>query len=66
MGELLKGVRPRGTDSAKVMTVIVTESVRGRGTEDDILRKVVEVWTFDGVKIAEYDSVLDTDEYHKV
>ena len=28
-------VRPRGTDSAKLMVVIVTESLKGCGTEDD-------------------------------
>ena len=31
----IKSVRPRGTDSAKVIQVIVTKSLEGIGTEED-------------------------------
>lgn len=30
--------RPRGTDKARVIQVIETNSIRGRGTEDDPVR----------------------------
>lgn len=48
-------VRPRGTDSAKVIQVIVTESVRGEGTEEDQCRIVKQYWDFEGNLLAERD-----------
>ena len=42
-------VRPRGTDSAKLMVVIVTESLKGCGTEDD---PVKQYWSIDGELLA--------------
>ena len=53
----IKTARPRGTDSAKVISVIVTESVRGYGTEDDLSRMVTQYWDFDGTLLAESDPV---------
>ena len=53
-------VRPRGVDRAKVMTVIVTESLRGFGTNDDVNRRVREIWSFSGEKLAEHDPILRT------
>ena len=53
----IKTVRPRGTDSAKVISVIVTESVRGYGIEDDLCRTVTQYWDFDGTLLAENDPV---------
>lgn len=50
-------VRPRGTDSAKVIQVIVTESLRGDGTYDDLSRVVTQYWDFDGNLLAEHDPV---------
>lgn len=35
-------VRPNGTDSAKVIQVIETKSNRGKGTQDDLSRQVVQ------------------------
>ena len=49
--------RPRGTDSAKVIQVIVTESLRGVGTRDDLSRLVTQYWDFDGNLLAEHDPV---------
>ena len=40
-------VRPRGTDSAKLMVVIVTESLKGCGTE-----VVKQYWSIDGELLA--------------
>ena len=47
-----KTVRPRGTDSAKVIQVIVTESLVGRGTDDDPCYTQKRYWSFDGELIA--------------
>ena len=49
--------RPRGTDSAKIVPVIVTESLRGIGTENDPVRIVKQYWSFDGELLAENDPV---------
>lgn len=48
-------IRPRGTDSARVIKVIVTESLRGTGTEGDPCRLVEQYWSLDGAKLAECD-----------
>ena len=45
-------VRPRGTDSAKLMVVIVTESLKGCGTEDDPVSVVKQYWSIDGELLA--------------
>lgn len=47
--------RPRGTDSAKLITVIKTESLRGDGTEKDPCRTVVQYWSLEGELLAEKD-----------
>lgn len=41
-----KTARPRGTDSAKVIQVIVTEALEGLGTEADLckIQKAIGVW----------------------
>ena len=44
--------RPRGTDSAKVIQVIVTESLAGRGTDEDPCYIQERYWSFDGKLIA--------------
>ena len=48
--------RPRGTDSAQVIQVIKTESLRGEGTKEDSCRIVTQYWDFDGNLLAESDS----------
>jgi len=48
-----KTVRPRGTDSAKVIEVIETKSIRGDGTADDVCREVIQYWSLDGELLAE-------------
>lgn len=49
--------RPRGTDSAKIVPVIVTESLRGKGSEEDPVRKVKQYWSCEGELLAENDPV---------
>ena len=44
---------PRGTDSARVIRVIETTSLRGEGTQDDLCRLVTQYWDFDGNLLAD-------------
>lgn len=44
--------RPRGTDRARVIQVIETESLEGKGTEDDPCRIITQYWSFDGTLLA--------------
>ncbi len=47
--------RPRGTDSAKIISVIETKALRGKGTDEDPERTVIQYWGFDGKLLAEHD-----------
>lgn len=47
-----KGVCPRGTDSARVVQVIVTEALKGAGTLEDPVKIVRQYWDFDGKLLA--------------
>lgn len=60
--EKISAVRPRGTDSAKVIQVIETQSLVGTGLSDDPVRVLTQYWDFDGNKLAERDSYLDAEE----
>lgn len=51
----IKTVRPRGTDSAKVIEVIETKSIRGSGSGDDLCREVTQYWSLDGELLAEVE-----------
>lgn len=48
-----KKVRPRGTDAAKVIQVILTEALEGSGTKDDPLHIQRRLWSLDGMLLAE-------------
>lgn len=48
-------VRPIGTDSAKVLQVIATNTLIGSGTESDPYRIIAQYWSLDGKKLAEHD-----------
>lgn len=48
-------INPRGTDSAKIIRVIETKSLRGDGTEKDPCRIVTQYWDFKGHFLAEND-----------
>ena len=55
-GEMFREpVRSRGTDSARVIQVIESKSLRGAGTEEDPCRLVAQYWDFDGNLLAEND-----------
>lgn len=45
-------VRPRGTDSAKIIQVIVTTAVEGHGTESDPCKLQIKYWGLDGELLA--------------
>lgn len=51
-----KTVRPRGTDSARLVTLIETKAIQGYGTDDDPVRLKTQFWDFDGNLVAEIDS----------
>lgn len=44
--------------SARVIQVIETISVRGGGTEKDLMRPVRQYWSLDGKLLADDDEVL--------
>ena len=48
-----KAARPRGTDSAKVVTIIETKALVGRGTSDDPVKLITQYWDFDGNFLAQ-------------
>ena len=48
----IKSVRPRGTDIAKVIQVIVTKSLEGIGTEEDPCKIQTRYWSLDGILLA--------------
>lgn len=51
-------VRPRGTDSARIIQVIETRSIRGNGTDEDVCREVIQYWDFEGNVLAEKDPYI--------
>ncbi len=53
-----KTVRPRGTDSAKVVEVIMTSALVGLGTKDDPCRIKTQYWSFNGMLLGEVDNYL--------
>ena len=55
MWEVSKVKGPRGTDSARVVSVIETRALRGTGTEKDKCRIVIQYWDFEGNLLAEND-----------
>lgn len=52
MAEKKGTARPRGTDSAKVIQVIVTEALEGSGTEEDPCFTQRKYWGLDGELLA--------------
>lgn len=49
-----KGARPRGTDSARLITVIETKALIGTGlSKSDLARITVQYWSLDGELLAE-------------
>lgn len=52
-------VIPRGTDNAKLIKVIRTESIKGAGIEKDPVRIIVQYWSLQGQLLATVDNYLD-------
>ncbi len=50
---------PRGTDKAKVIKVIVTESAIGNGTKEDPARLIYQYWDLKGRLLAKHDTLKD-------
>ena len=48
-------VKQIGVDSAKIILVIETITLRGSGTEDDPCRNVIQYWSTEGKLLAEND-----------
>ena len=46
-------------NSAKVIQVIQTKSTRGKGTDADPVREVIQYWDFEGNLIATRDDVRE-------
>ena len=55
-------MRARGTDSARVIQVIETKSIRGEGIEKDPVRTVIQYWDLKGNLLAEADNVKMQEE----
>ena len=55
----METVRPRGTDKAKVIKVIRTESLIGRGIPEDPVRPIYQYWDFKGNLLAKHDTLKD-------
>ncbi len=53
----METTRPRGTDHAKVIKVIQTKSLIGRGTQKDPARYIYQYWDFKGNLLASYDTL---------
>ncbi len=47
--------RPRGTDRAEVIQVIMTKSLVGRGTNDDPCCIITQYWDLSGNLLAQND-----------
>ena len=57
----METVRPRGTDKAKVMKVIRTESTIGRGIPEDPVRLIYQYWDLKGNLLAKNDTLFMDD-----
>ena len=63
MSEEKKTARPRGTDSARVISVIETKALRGAGTREDLCREVIQYWDLEGNLLAENDPFITDDVF---
>lgn len=52
--------RPRGTDHARIVPLIVTKSIVGSGGEGDPCREVTQYWELDGTLVATLDEYLQS------
>lgn len=52
---------PRGTDRARVIKVIVTESTIGNGTKENPVRLIYQYWDLKGNLLAMHDTLEDAE-----
>lgn len=52
-------LRRERIDGVKVIEVVEVSFVRGKGTEDDVVRSCKQYWSKDGLILAEYDPLLE-------
>lgn len=57
----METVRPRGTDKAKVIKVIRTESIIGRGIPEDPVRLIYQYWDLKGNLLASHDTLKNNE-----
>lgn len=55
----METTRPRGTDEARVIQVIQTKSLLGKGIEKDPARYIYQYWDFKGKLLAKYDTLTE-------
>lgn len=55
----METARPRGTDNAKIIKLIQTKSLIGRGTKEDPARFIYQYWDFKGNLLASHDTLED-------
>lgn len=53
----METARPRGTDYAKVIKVIQTKGLIGKGTKEDPARYIYQYWDFKGNLLAQNDTL---------
>lgn len=57
-----KEARPRGVDAARLIKVIETKAIRGKGNENDVCRMVTQYWDLNGKLLAENDPCITKGE----
>ena len=60
--KLKSTVIPRGTDSAKVISVIETQSIKGAGTIENPTRMIFQYWGFGGNLLAVHDPLAPQED----
>ena len=53
--------RPRGADGARLMTVIETTAIAGRGTADDPVHELHQYWSLDGKLLGNDEAISQVD-----
>lgn len=51
-------------ESTRIAEFIITGQRKGKGTEENPVRFLDQIWTKDGVKIAEYDPATGIGDYN--
>lgn len=62
MDEIKRTARPRGADSARMVLVVETKAIAGRGVEGDPVRLVTQYWSPEGKLLAVNDPAVQLSE----